>query len=124
MSFSEGDLWLWADFGPDPGGNLILFFILTLSTVGRCVAHHQRCCKACDFSEVRAPSAGHIGPEGPHIRFPGSLWILGFGVLEAKSFVRTPKIDPPAALEGASSCGRDRRCRCLGSSGPERAPSP
>ncbi len=49
----------------------------------------------------------------------GSLWILGLGAsLEAKSFVRGTKIDPPGAQRRVfdlkcASCGRDRRCTAL-----------
>ncbi len=56
---------------------------------------------------------------GPHMRFPlgGRVPLdLRFrGPLEAKSFVRAPKIDPPAAPGRVfdlkcRSCGCDRRC--------------
>jgi hypothetical protein len=34
LTFSLGDQCIWADFGPDLGCNLLLIFILTLSTAG------------------------------------------------------------------------------------------
>ncbi len=71
---------------------------------------------------ILSPICGHfvfLGPITYKVSFwgeEGPLWILGFGVpLEAKSFVRAPKIGPPGAQGRVfdltcRSCGRGRRC--------------